>query len=74
MLYRDVFLTDHGLMHVSLLCVNCLFSEISDGQRTAIYLVVNITLYAPEQDTTIQFCNHVFLVKPKAHPGDCEIP
>ena len=41
--------------------------------REPLYLVVNITLYAPEQDASIQFWSHVFLVKPKAHPGDCGI-
>ena len=41
--------------------------------RELLYLVVNITLHAPEQDAAIKFCSHVFLVKPKAHPGDCGI-
>ena len=42
--------------------------------RGPLYLVVNITLYAPEQDEAIQFSSHVFLVKPRVHPGDCGIP
>ena len=42
--------------------------------RGPLYLIVNIMLYAPEQDAAIKFCSHVFLVKPKAHPGDCGIP
>ena len=40
-----------------------------------LYLIVNILnskkmLYAPQQDTALQFCNHVCLGKPKIHPED----
>ena len=59
----------HARMHVSLLCVTCSLRSVM--AKEPLYLVVNIMLYAPEQDVAIQF---FFLVKPKARPGDCGIP
>ena len=72
-------LQTNRLMHVVLLCVtySLRLTLRSVMARGPLYFIANITskkLYAPEQDAALQFCSHIFLFKPKLHPGVCGNP
>ena len=60
-------------MHVALLwfTYSLRLALRSVTAREPLYLVVNITLYAPVQDAVL---NQIFLVKPKTDLGVCRNP